>query len=79
ITNSQVADYLGGGAGYEDGQWIDPTFTINVLNEDGSTGEKEYKNVADALKDVSSSFTTVVENNLIQQEASEEDESGRIT
>ncbi|WP_432783063.1 YadA-like family protein [Bartonella sp. C271] len=78
ITNSQIASYLGGGASYEDGKWTDPTFTINVLQEDGSTGEKEYKNVADALKDVSSSFTTVVENNLIQQEESE-DGDGRIT
>ncbi|WP_432783064.1 Vomp family autotransporter [Bartonella sp. C271] len=78
ITNSQIASYLGGGAGYEDGKWTDPTFTINVLQEDGSTGEKEYKNVADALKDISSSFTTVVENNLIQQEESE-DGDGRIT
>uniref|UniRef100_UPI003F684C08 YadA-like family protein n=1 Tax=Bartonella rochalimae TaxID=395923 RepID=UPI003F684C08 len=77
-TNTKLAAYLGGGASYEDGQWADPTFTINVLQEDGSTEEKEYKNVADALKDISSSFTTVVETNLIQQEESE-DESGRIT
>ncbi|AQX24973.1 YadA-like family protein [Bartonella sp. Coyote22sub2] len=78
LTNKKVSVYLGGGAGYEDGEWVDPTFTINVLQEDGSTEEKEYKNVADALKDISSSFTTVVETNLIQQEESE-DESGRIT
>ncbi|AQX26200.1 YadA-like family protein [Bartonella sp. Raccoon60] len=77
-TNTKLAAYLGGGASYEDGQWADPTFTINVLQEDGSTEEKEYKNVAAALKDISSSFTTVVETNLIQQEESE-DESGRIT
>ncbi|AQX22522.1 MULTISPECIES: YadA-like family protein [unclassified Bartonella] len=77
LTNKKVSEYLGGGAGYEDGEWVDPTFTINVLQEDGSTEEKEYKNVADALKDISSSFTTVVETNLIQQEESE-DESGRI-
>ncbi|AQX20942.1 Head domain of trimeric autotransporter adhesin [Bartonella sp. CDC_skunk] len=78
LTNKKVSEYLGGGAGYEDGEWVDPTFTINVLQEDGSTEEKEYKNVAAALKDISSSFTTVVETNLIQQEESE-DESGRIT
>nr|CBI81275.1 hypothetical protein B11C_150103 [Bartonella sp. 1-1C] len=77
-TNTKLAEYLGGAAGYEDGQWIDPTFTINILQEDGSTGEKEYKNVADALKDIGSSFTAVLETNLIQQEKSE-DESGRIT
>ncbi len=78
LTNKKVSEYFGGGAGYEDGEWVDPTFTINVLQEDGSTEEKEYKNVAAALKDISSSFTTVVETNLIQQEESE-DESGRIT
>uniref|UniRef100_UPI003F686C64 YadA-like family protein n=2 Tax=Bartonella rochalimae TaxID=395923 RepID=UPI003F686C64 len=78
LTNKKVSEYLGGGAGYEDGEWVDPTFTINVLQEDGATEEKEYKNVADALKDISSSFTTVVETNLIQQEESE-DKSGRIT
>ncbi|OPB31197.1 YadA-like C-terminal region [Bartonella sp. AR 15-3] len=80
-TNSQIAQYLGGGARYEDGQWIDPTFTLNVVQEDGSTQEKEYKNVADALKDVSTSFTNVenvFENGIVQQEESE-DESGRIT
>ncbi|OPB31193.1 YadA-like family protein [Bartonella sp. AR 15-3] len=80
-TNSKVASYLGGGAEYKEGVWIDPTFTLNVVQEDGSTQEQEYKNVADALKDVSTSFTNienVFENGIVQQEESE-DESGRIT
>ncbi|WCR54633.1 MAG: hypothetical protein PG977_000026 [Bartonella clarridgeiae] len=77
-TNSKVAEYFGGNASYKDGEWTDPTFTINVLKEDGSTEQKKYKNVADALNDVSGSLTTVVENTLIQQEESEDD-SGRIT
>ncbi|CBI76800.1 protein of unknown function [Bartonella clarridgeiae 73] len=79
-TNSKVAEYFGGNASYKDGKWTDPTFTVNVLKEDGSTEQKKYKNVADALNDVSGSFTTVVENNLVQQESSEtKDGNGRIT
>ncbi|CBI76799.1 Surface protein/Bartonella adhesin (fragment) [Bartonella clarridgeiae 73] len=79
-TNSKVAEYFGGNASYKDGEWTDPTFTVNVLKEDGSTEQKKYKNVANALEDLSSSFTTVVENNLVQQESSEtKDGNGRIT
>ncbi|WP_375668062.1 MULTISPECIES: YadA-like family protein [unclassified Bartonella] len=54
-----VAGYFGGGAGYKDGNWSAPTFTVKVFDKNGSGTEKDYKNVADAFTGVSSSFTNL--------------------
>ncbi|WP_375667219.1 YadA-like family protein, partial [Bartonella sp. CL435QHHD] len=80
-----VAGYFGGGAGYKDGNWSAPTFTVKVFDKNGSGTEKDYKNVADAFTGVSSSFTNLdkkIENividgtgdNLVKQ-----DDTGLIT
>ncbi|WP_375651122.1 YadA-like family protein [Bartonella sp. OT172YNZD] len=54
-----VAGYFGGGAGYKDGSWSAPTFTVKVFDKNGNGAEKNYKNVADAFTGVSSSFTNL--------------------
>ncbi|WP_455477225.1 Vomp family autotransporter [Bartonella sp. B41] len=72
---SNVASYFGGGAKYDDGKWIAPTFEIGQLNLDGSFGANEsYNNVADALKGVNSYITSVynqvsngIRNSLVKQ------------
>ncbi|WP_375663193.1 YadA-like family protein [Bartonella sp. CL266QHHD] len=80
-----VAGYFGGGAGYKDGNWSAPTFTVKVFDKNGNGTEKDYKNVADAFTGVSSSFTYLdkkIENividgtgdNLVKQ-----DDTGLIT
>ncbi|WP_375631737.1 MULTISPECIES: YadA-like family protein [unclassified Bartonella] len=80
-----VAGYFGGGAGYKDGNWSAPTFTVKVFDKNGNGAEKDYKNVADAFTGVSSSFTNLdkkIENividgtgdNLVKQ-----DDTGLIT
>ncbi|MGL2349228.1 YadA-like family protein [Helicobacter pylori] len=55
--NNQLAAYLGGGAGYQDGQWIDPTFTITDFGGQSKNGKQAYNNVADAFEAVNSSMS----------------------
>ncbi|WP_375664277.1 YadA-like family protein [Bartonella sp. CL50QHWL] len=80
-----VAGYFGGGAGYKDGNWSAPTFTVKVFDKNGNGAEKDYTSVADAFTGVSSSFTNLdkkIENividgtgdNLVKQ-----DDTGLIT
>ncbi|SSZ39869.1 Vomp family autotransporter [Bartonella grahamii] len=79
---SQIANYFGGGASYEDGKWRKPTFKISQRNEDGTIVEKKHHNVADAFEGVDNSITdiynqinNVTENSLVKQEG----ENGLIT
>ncbi|EJF89432.1 hypothetical protein ME1_00202, partial [Bartonella vinsonii subsp. arupensis OK-94-513] len=65
-----AAQYFGGGAGYTNGKWTDPTFKINTFKNDGSTVESTYHTVAEALADVGSSFTNI--KNEINAEKSNE-------
>ncbi|QEE08461.1 surface protein/Bartonella adhesin [Bartonella kosoyi] len=58
-TNNKVAAYLGGGAGYKDGSWIDPTFTVKTVTNDGKEENKAYKNVEEAFEGVGTSITNV--------------------
>ncbi|WP_208439322.1 hypothetical protein, partial [Bartonella tribocorum] len=58
-TNDKVATYLGGGAGYKDGAWIDPSFKVKTVKDNGESEEQEYKNVAEALTGVGTSFTNI--------------------
>ncbi|MCZ2203965.1 YadA-like family protein, partial [Bartonella sp. A05] len=65
ITGSQLysmgtdlAQYFGGGAKYEEGKWIAPTFKVFQVNADGMMGEKKgYDNVAAAFDSVNSSLS----------------------
>ncbi|WP_208436583.1 Vomp family autotransporter [Bartonella tribocorum] len=64
ITGSQlyslgnaVSTSLGGGASYEEGSWIAPTFTVNKFDIKGNATQEDYKTVADALSGLSTSLT----------------------
>ncbi|AQX30243.1 Vomp family autotransporter [Bartonella schoenbuchensis] len=55
--NTTIAEYFGGGAGYQDGKWTDPTFTIADFGVQSKNGEQTYHNVADAFGAVNSSMS----------------------
>ncbi|EJF89433.1 hypothetical protein ME1_00203 [Bartonella vinsonii subsp. arupensis OK-94-513] len=57
--SNQLAAYFGGGAGYNDGEWTAPNFKVAQLNADGTTVEKSYNNVADALGGVNSNMVSI--------------------
>ncbi|MBX4336573.1 hypothetical protein [Bartonella raoultii] len=54
-----VAQYFGGGAKYENGQWVDPSFKVKTVNSDGNTEDQTYQNVAAAFEGVGTSITNV--------------------
>ncbi|WP_455466258.1 Vomp family autotransporter [Bartonella sp. B39] len=56
---TNIAKSFGGGTKYENGTWTPPTFKVTTIKEDGSSEEKTYNNVSDALVGVGSSFTNV--------------------
>ncbi|WP_455466257.1 Vomp family autotransporter [Bartonella sp. B39] len=56
---TNIAKSFGGGTKYENGTWTPPTFKVTTIKEDGSSEEKAYNNVSDALVGVGSSFTNV--------------------
>ncbi|WP_375648773.1 Vomp family autotransporter [Bartonella sp. MU70NMGDW] len=71
----QIANYFGGGASYENGEWIDPTFKISQREANGTITQKKHHNVADAFEGVDNSITdiynqinNVTENSLVKQE-----------
>ncbi|UNF38915.1 Vomp family autotransporter [Bartonella krasnovii] len=58
--NKHLATYFGGGAGYDaQGNWQAPSFKVKTVKKDGSSEDKNYTNVADALAGVGTSFTNV--------------------
>ncbi|KEC63050.1 hypothetical protein O91_00487, partial [Bartonella quintana JK 31] len=59
MMSNKLAAYFGGGARYENGQWLDPTFMLHQLNPDGSVVEKSYKTVSDAFGGVDSSLSNL--------------------
>ncbi|BBL52875.1 variable outer membrane protein A [Bartonella quintana] len=59
MMSNKLAAYFGGGAGYENGKWLDPTFMLHQLGPDGSVVEKNYKTVADAFGGVDSSLSNL--------------------
>ncbi|BBL52874.1 variable outer membrane protein B [Bartonella quintana] len=59
MMSNKLAAYFGGGAGYENGKWLDPTFMLHQLGPDGSVVEKSYKTVADAFGGVDSSLSNL--------------------
>ncbi|WP_375609721.1 hypothetical protein, partial [Bartonella sp. AC53GZZY] len=73
--SNTLAIYLGGGAGYENGQWKAPNFVIKKVDAAGKESEKSYNSVAEALSDISTSVTnvhndvtTVVSDSLVKQD-----------
>ncbi|WP_375681662.1 MULTISPECIES: YadA-like family protein [unclassified Bartonella] len=80
-----VAGYFGGDAGYKDGNWSAPTFTVKVFDKDGNGADKNYHNVADAFTGVSSSFTNIdkkIENvvtNVVGDKLVKQNTAGLIT
>ncbi|WP_208438228.1 hypothetical protein [Bartonella taylorii] len=57
---SAIAKSFGGGAGYDCyGEWMVPTFTVNVVGENGKGTVQHYKNVADAFTGVGDSFANL--------------------
>ncbi|UNF48784.1 Vomp family autotransporter [Bartonella krasnovii] len=69
----KIANYFGGGASYEDGEWTEPTFKVSQRGENGSIIEKKYNNVAEAFDGVDNSITDiynqindVTENSLVK-------------
>ncbi|PIT67735.1 hypothetical protein CER18_09790, partial [Bartonella tribocorum] len=74
--NNTLANYFGGGAKYENGEWTDPNFKVKQIGSDGDITEESYKNVAEALTGVGSSFksvhdeiSTMISNSLVKQDA----------
>ncbi|WP_317992716.1 Vomp family autotransporter [Bartonella gliris] len=58
-TNQNVATYFGGGAGYSEGTWTAPKFTVKSVKDDGVSEDKVYDDVASALTGVGTSLTNV--------------------
>ncbi|USP02595.1 Vomp family autotransporter [Bartonella taylorii] len=59
LMSNQLANYFGGGAKYENGQWTAPTFRIAQVNADGTVGEKIHNNVADAFGGISNGMVNI--------------------
>uniref|UniRef100_UPI0035CF38F5 hypothetical protein n=1 Tax=Bartonella sp. AC67GZZY TaxID=3243459 RepID=UPI0035CF38F5 len=79
--NQAVATYLGGGAGYENGKWVAPTFKLETVNSDGSAGEeKVYNSVAEALAGVASSITNVHNDvtNVVSDSLAKQDDNTKV-
>ncbi|MBX4336580.1 hypothetical protein [Bartonella raoultii] len=56
---TDIAKSFGGGAGYKDGKWTDPTFTVKTVTDEGNEENATYHNVAEALTGVGTSITNV--------------------
>ncbi len=65
LMSNQLANYFGGGAKYENGQWTAPNFVISQVNADGTISEKTHPNVADAFGGVNSGMLNI--NNRIDE------------
>ncbi|WP_208433782.1 Vomp family autotransporter [Bartonella taylorii] len=65
FMSTQLANYFGGGAKYENGQWTAPNFVISQVNADGTVSEKTHHNVADAFGGVNSGMLNI--NNRIDE------------
>ncbi|WP_375660919.1 Vomp family autotransporter [Bartonella sp. CL71SXKL] len=80
---NDIANYFGGGAGYDDaGNWHAPTFKVIQFKDDGTSSKQPYSNVADAFEGVNNTFTNIhnqisdiTKNSLVKQEG----EDGLIT
>ncbi|MEL6093325.1 YadA-like family protein [Bartonella schoenbuchensis] len=59
VLNKQLAAYFGGGAGYQDGKWTDPTFTITDFGAQSKNRKQAYNNVAEAFEAVNNSMSSL--------------------
>ncbi|EJF79937.1 hypothetical protein MCO_00514 [Bartonella sp. DB5-6] len=65
LMSNQLANYFGGGAKYENGQWTAPNFQISQVNADGTVGEKTYNNVSEAFGGINNGMSNI--NNRIDE------------
>ncbi|GAA5097217.1 hypothetical protein GCM10023260_06900 [Bartonella acomydis] len=57
---NDVANYFGGGAGYdENGEWHVPTFHVYHIEDNGTVSKRPHQNVAAAFEDVNNTFTNI--------------------
>ncbi|VEJ44746.1 Vomp family autotransporter [Bartonella vinsonii] len=56
---SNIANYFGGGAGYNSGKWNGPTFEVYQIDSNGTGSSHRYQNVADAFEGVNTTFTKI--------------------
>ncbi|WP_273789899.1 Vomp family autotransporter, partial [Bartonella sp. ML70XJBT] len=57
-----LSAYFGGGAGYQNGQWKEPTFSVLQFKNDGNgDNKKDYHDVASAFEGVSESMKNINE------------------
>ncbi|WP_375612594.1 hypothetical protein, partial [Bartonella sp. AA9NXGY] len=66
IVGTHLANYLGGGADFGNGNSEGPTFKIKTFDTDGEEKSETYQNVADAFEGVNTALTTV-QNKLTEQ------------
>ncbi|ALE04152.1 Vomp family autotransporter [Bartonella ancashensis] len=60
MMNNQLASYFGGGAGYDNGQWLAPSFNVIQFSGNGSRStNKIYNNVSDAFDGISKAVADV--------------------
>lgn len=53
---SEIANYFGGGASYENGEWSAPTFHVYHIDDNGAVSKEPYQNVAEAFEGVNDSL-----------------------
>ncbi|OPB29116.1 YadA-like family protein [Bartonella sp. WD12.1] len=79
VLNKQLAAYFGGGAGYEDGKWTDPTFTITDFGAQSKNEKQAYHNVAEAFGAVNSSMSGLNDRiEKVEQQTSSQMSSDRL-
>ncbi len=60
LMSNQLANYFGGGAGYKDGQWKEPTFYVSQFKGDSNGADKkDYHDVASAFEGVNDSMANI--------------------
>ncbi|WP_019220009.1 Vomp family autotransporter [Bartonella florencae] len=59
LMSNQLANYFGGGAKYENGKWIAPSFKIVQVDANGKTVENNYNTVADAFGGINSGMSNI--------------------
>ncbi|WP_074380997.1 Vomp family autotransporter [Bartonella doshiae] len=59
LMSNQLANYFGGGAKYENGQWTAPNFKISQVNADGTSVEKNYTTVAEAFDGINNGMSNI--------------------
>ncbi|WP_455479532.1 Vomp family autotransporter [Bartonella sp. B23] len=59
FMSNQLAAYFGGGAGYKNGEWVSPTFTVMAFNTDGTATEVSHGNVSAAFDGVNGSMSSI--------------------